>query len=106
MPFSALPGGEGAGEATDAPEVEGFGDEEDAAQRRWCTHCGTGFRGKRAYDSKGNEKEEEACEDCLGTKLITMKQQKCHCERSEAICPLVTQCREIGGVVCPMVKAV
>jgi len=72
MPFSALPGGEGAGEATDAPEAEGGGDEEDAAQRRWCTHCCIGVWGKRAYDSKGNEKEEDACEDCFVASLLAM----------------------------------
>jgi len=72
MPFFALPGGESAGEATDAPEVEGFGDEEDAAQRRWCKRSGNGFRGKRAYDSKGDEKEEGACEDCFVATFRTM----------------------------------
>jgi len=33
MPSSVLHGGEAAGEATDSPEVEGFGDEKDAQQR-------------------------------------------------------------------------
>jgi hypothetical protein len=72
MPFSALLGGKSAGEATDTPEEEGFGDEKDAAQRRWCTYSGSDLWGKRAYDSKGNEKKEGSREDCFGATLGPM----------------------------------
>jgi len=59
MLFQGLPGIHTAGNAADAPEVEGFGDQEDAPQRYRCKRGGEGFRGWHPHGAKGNEKDKE-----------------------------------------------
>ena len=48
-------GGKAAGEAADTPEVEGFGDEEDAAQRYRRTRCSESLRGMCTHGAKGDD---------------------------------------------------
>jgi len=50
-------GDEAAWEATDAAEVEGFGDEKDASRRYWCTRGGKDFRGMCTHSAKRDEEE-------------------------------------------------
>jgi len=62
LPFSALLGGKAAGEAADTPEVEGFGDEEDAAKRYRCTRSSESLRGMCTHGAKGDDQRKEGYE--------------------------------------------
>ena len=59
MHFQGLPGIDTAGNATNAPEVEGFGDQEDAPQRYRSKRGGKGLRGRCTNGAKGNEEDKE-----------------------------------------------
>lgn len=59
MHFQGLPGIDTAGNAANAPEVEGFGDEKDAPQRYRSKRGGQGLREEHPHGATGNEEDKE-----------------------------------------------